>query len=181
VDERSDIELVMLEARPTLMSMLRRMLPFAQAEEVVQEAYLRLHVSSKALQGEELRRYLCKTTRNIAISRLRHEKVVRESNGKLQVHYQLGEESQNAEQKLINEHEKKLLLEAINAMPPVCRQVFIQRKIYEKPQSEIAELMGISINTVQNHLTNGMKFCRAYMLDSLRHSKRKSVVAKKVG
>jgi RNA polymerase sigma factor (sigma-70 family) len=177
MDQRTEAERAMLDSRSGLISMLRQMLPMAQAEEVVQEAFLRLHASTLELQGEDIRRYLYKMARNIAISRLRHEKVIRDSGARLELHYRhqshFGGESLNGEQLLINESDKKLLLEAINAMPPICRQVFILRKINEKPQSQIAEEMGISVNTVQNHLTNGMKFCRHFIHDRLQPDRSK--------
>ncbi|MDG0980247.1 MAG: RNA polymerase sigma factor, partial [Halieaceae bacterium] len=55
-------------------------------------------------------------------------------------------------------------------LPPVCRNVFIFRQIEGYSKKEIAEKMGISINTVDNHLTHGMKLCRRYLKETVGFS-----------
>lgn len=164
MDSDQTLESVVADSRKKLIASLVRMLPSAEAEEVAQEAFLKLYQSAKKLAPEHVRPYLFKIARNLALSRLRHHKVVVQSNSKLFIQYQLSGDVMSSEELLSNARDKTILLEAINAMPPICRQVFVYRKINEKSHTEIAQLMGISINTVQNHLSNGMKLCRQYIL-----------------
>jgi RNA polymerase sigma-70 factor (ECF subfamily) len=51
--------------------------------------------------------------------------------------------------------ELALLAEAINSLPERCREVMLLRKIKGSSQAEIAGLLGISENTVENHVTKG--------------------------
>jgi RNA polymerase sigma factor (sigma-70 family) len=48
----------------------------------------------------------------------------------------------------------------VNQLPPKCRNVFeLSRKQY-KTNKEIAQLMGISEKTVENHLTKALRYLR---------------------
>lgn len=51
------------------------------------------------------------------------------------------------------------LIEAIDALPPRCRDVFVMHKIHELPQRDVANQLGISIKTVEKHLRLGVAAC----------------------
>ena len=51
------------------------------------------------------------------------------------------------------------LLEAFNALPPACREVY-RLSLEGKPHEEIAELLNISINTIKKHKNNANHFMR---------------------
>lgn len=57
-------------------------------------------------------------------------------------------------------------MEAINTLPPICRQVFVQRKLHGKCHNSIAAMLGISTKTVENHITKGLRLCRDYIQNS---------------
>ena len=158
------MESIMRELQPKLLGALKRMLNNEEAEEVTQETFLRLHLSAKIIPDLEIQPYAFKIARNLAIGRLRHESVRRKNGPKLSIHYEMDFVDDSVEKELTDVREKAVLLAAINSLPPACRQVFIYRKIDEKPHSEIARLMGISVNTVENHLARGMKLCREFII-----------------
>ncbi len=54
----------------------------------------------------------------------------------------------------------QVLVAAIQALPPRCREVFVMHKIHELPQSEVASRLDVSIKTVEKHLRLGMLSCR---------------------
>ena len=60
----------------------------------------------------------------------------------------------------------RILIWAINQLPPACRKVFIYRKLEDKSHAEIANIMQISTKTVESHLSKGMLLCRKYLLES---------------
>ena len=59
-------------------------------------------------------------------------------------------------------HEQERLTrydEAIARLPPQCRRVFVMRKVYGYSHREIADMLDISIKTVENHVSTGLKRC----------------------
>ncbi|APR04189.1 RNA polymerase sigma factor [Thauera chlorobenzoica] len=54
----------------------------------------------------------------------------------------------------------RVLVCAIENLPPSCRDVFVMHKIHEFRQAEVAAHLGISLKTVEKHLRIGMARCR---------------------
>ena len=48
----------------------------------------------------------------------------------------------------------------INEMPEKRKEVFIQRKQIGKPVKQIAEELGVSVKTVENQITEAMKYLK---------------------
>jgi RNA polymerase sigma factor (sigma-70 family) len=146
-----------------LLCMLMNMLPRGEAEEVLQEAYLKVFVElSKGTDFEPLP-FVFRVARNLAISRLRHQKIVTQHECTLQQVTQWENAANPLEDALKIHDQDQLLIDAINSLPPICRQVFLLRKREEKSHSEIAQLLNISVKTVENHLSKGMRLCRLYI------------------
>lgn len=160
-------EQVVVEHSGALLRALFRMLPPAEAEEVLQEASLKVWSCLHNIETEAQKPYWFRTARNIAISRLRHEKVHRDAIHLLEPieHIRTVVDTAESHEK---EESQALLSEAINQLPPVCRNVFVFRKIEGYSQKEIAAKLGVSVNTVENHISNGMRFCRQYVIERLR-------------
>jgi RNA polymerase sigma-70 factor (ECF subfamily) len=155
------------------LAVLKNMVCMGEAEELLQEAYLKIYLLVQKNPNKQqplqqlmsLQPLLYSMAKNLAISTIRHQKVV---NSHLQaslsnMHANESWQSQNSEYELIKQDQETLLLEAINQLPPICRQVFVQRKIHSKSHNEIAAMLGISNKTVENHLTKGLVLCRNYV------------------
>jgi RNA polymerase sigma factor (sigma-70 family) len=172
------LSLFMQGSKTSLLNYLSKLVTTSEAEEIAQEAYLKLYLLVKEkpshhnyidlLQG--LRPMLTLIAKNLALSAIRHKKVEeRYAESQLMLHSQittaehLGE--YNTEEQVITENENLRLIVVINRLPPICRQVFIQRKLYAKSHQQIANILNISTKTVENHLTKGLILCRKYMLE----------------
>ena len=67
-----------------------------------------------------------------------------------------------------NESIRKLFMEdlkhdiktAIDSLPEKCREVFMLSYIYDLKNKEIAEVLGITLSTVENHIYNALKTLR---------------------
>ncbi len=153
----------MADTRALLMSTLRRMLEPSEAEEVLQEAYLKVFLALNEGRPIEARPFLFRVARNLAISRLRHHKVVEASSDQVQHYQQIQMERSSTEHQASLEQDQAILLRAVNALPPVCRQVFVFRKFDGKSHADIAKAMNISTKTVENHLCKGMRLCREFI------------------
>jgi len=49
---------------------------------------------------------------------------------------------------------------AVDSLPPLCRRVFVLRKVYQLSHEEIAEVMGLSRSTIEKHVAKGLIRCR---------------------
>ena len=62
---------------------------------------------------------------------------------------------------LLEEEMKNTAKQAVNELPTECRQVFELSRYEGKKYSEIAQELGISVNTVKYHIKNAIKFLSA--------------------
>jgi len=53
--------------------------------------------------------------------------------------------------------ELKRLNAAVETLPPQCRRVFILRRVYGHSPKEIAEMMALSVSTVEKHLAKALQ------------------------
>ena len=132
-------------------------------QDVVQEAYLKVFIvlrTSRA-EGHAPVALLYRAARNLAISRLRHMKVVNRSATVVAVVEELRTDAVTIEQAASASQELDTVLRVVNGLPPKCRDVFVLRWIHGLSQSRIGEQLGISVSTVEKHLAKGLKVCRS--------------------
>jgi RNA polymerase sigma factor (sigma-70 family) len=142
---------------------------FADVDELLQDTYTHLLAAGAAPNREEIRSiraFALTVARNVALSWLRHRQVVSiELVADLEALELLDERGQVEE--IVNTHQElALLAAAVARLPTRCRQVFTLRKVYGLSQKEIAAELGISENTVEQHLARGMRLCSAALADS---------------
>lgn len=133
------------------------------AQDVIQEAYLKVFVTLRrtGVDGHTPVALLYRTARNLAISRLRHMKVITRSATAVAVVEELRTDRVTVEQAASASEQLDRVLLVVNGLPPKCRDVFVLRWIHSFSQSRIAEQLGISESTVEKHLAKGLKFCRS--------------------
>jgi RNA polymerase sigma-70 factor (ECF subfamily) len=54
---------------------------------------------------------------------------------------------------------------AVDRLPPLCRRVFVLRKVYKLSHAEIAEILNVSHSTIEKHVAKGLLRCRDYLRD----------------
>ncbi|MBC3765577.1 RNA polymerase sigma factor [Neptunicella marina] len=138
---------------------LSRFLSPSDAEEVIQESFVTLLEQCKQQKPDNPQAFVFRVARNIAISRLRNQAVRRRFLDKEINQIDVIEPQENLQDSMADDQHKAKLLAAIDQLPPVCRQVFVLKKIHGYSHKEIAEQMQISVKTVENHLAKGMKAC----------------------
>ena len=140
------------------------------AEDVVQEAYLRALRSFETFRGEDIRPWLLAIVRNAAYrwlnQRRRFDNVV-----SLQEAYggNAEEEGQrmepvadvpSAEQQLIGAAERDYVLRALAELPPAFREAVVLREIEGLSYRGIAEVTGAPVGTVMSRLSRGREELR---------------------
>ena len=141
-----------------LRAWLRGQFPRAgDVDDIMQEAYVRV-LQARAVQTiESPKAFLFATARNLALGRVRHQKV--ESDFALAESAASGvyDESADVAQAVARAQELELLTQAIQSLPARCRQIITLRRIYGLPQREVAAQLGISEHTVEAQGTIGLR------------------------
>lgn len=132
-------------------------------DDVVQESYLRIWKAKGAQPIQCVRGFLFRVARNVALNLLHRERRSPISAvGDLAALSTAGEGASSAAVAATNE-ELQLLAEAIDALPPRCREIVILRRIKNLSQKEIATRLGISEETVAVQVVRGVKRCGDYL------------------
>jgi len=132
-------------------------------ENLIQEAYTRLIKAYESGPIANPRAFLFVTTRNLAFNEIRHFKhELKVTADDLHPLVDWDDVAVNPFHRAALCEEVSLLKEAIRKLPKRCRQIITLRKLYGLSQREIANRLGISINTVENQGTIGLKKCAEY-------------------
>jgi len=129
------------------------------AEEVVQDAFLKIWENRETLIiRESLIAYLYRTVQNNCLNYLRHLQVINKFNEyyteklhEAMEYYSITQEN-GLSVFIANELEDKIY-EAIEKLPAECREIFKLSRFENLKNGEIAELKGITLNTVQKQIS----------------------------
>lgn len=137
------------------------------AEGLVQDLFTTLWEKRDEIEIEHsIKAYLFRSARNKSIDWLRHEKVKDEwREEKKQLNKQ--KEHPDLSKRL---HDKRMLTEvkqAINEMPERRSEVFMLSRYEDMTYREIAELLDISISTVEKHMSKALEELRSKFLPLL--------------
>ena len=124
-----------------------------QAEDIVQEAYIKLWNNCAKVIFEKAKSFLYTVANNHFLNEVAHKKVVLE--------YQKQNVTNNATietpQYLLEEEEfHKKLKKAIADLPERQREVFLLSRIDKKKYSEISEILGISVKAVEKRMSKAL-------------------------
>ena len=133
------------------------------AEDIVQEAYLRAFRAFDGFHGEDMRPWLLAIVRNSAYrwlnNRRRSGTVISLeeafAEGSEENIDQLAANEPTAEDRLIGAAERDYVLRALGELPPALREVLVLREIEELSYRDIAEVTGAPIGTVMSRLSRG--------------------------
>lgn len=143
-----------------------RMVGEEEAADVVQDVFVELWKRQDTITlGEQIQSFLYRAVYTRALNVLKHrdiqnsyEAVMMEINWKRTEFYH---PDSNDVIKRIEDHElRKELSDAINELPDKCRTVFKLSYLHEMKNKDIAEIMGISLRTVEAHMYKALKILR---------------------
>lgn len=143
---------------PLLRSWLRSRFPDVEdVDNLVQESLARLIAVRQSTPIASPKTFLFTTARNLALDQLRRRNIFTTeplTDFDDSFVYRQGESVADA---AAHHQELELLTQAIQSLPDRCRQVLTLRKIYGLSQKEIARQLGISENTVEAQVANGVR------------------------
>lgn len=140
-----------------------RLCSIQDAEEVAQEAYVRMLKLDDPDTISHLQAYLFKIASNIAIDRMRRK-------GRRPLHLSLDglkvdipapashvDRIVNAQQQLLQ------IREIVTELPPKCRKAFLLYKFKGRSYCEIAEAMHLTESTIRKYVLRAIVYCRSRM------------------
>ena len=123
------------------------------SEEVVSDVFFKLWVHRKDLaEIENLKAYLFKATYHTSLNYLdanQRKKAISLED----VEVDLGVDTISPETKMIDKELKEIIEKAIESLPDRCKLIYKMAKVEEMKYKEIAELLNISIKTIDNQLS----------------------------
>ncbi len=128
-----------------------------QAEEIISDLFVEIWSKRKQLMLiENLKTYLYVSTRNNSIRRLQQiQKTKTVSLNSLKI--ELASVDQNAEDILIGNEVIKKVEAVIDQLPPQCKLIFKLAKEDKLKYKEIAEILTISVKTIDNQIATALK------------------------
>ncbi len=153
-----------LPHEPALRAYLFGLLPPADVDDIVQDTYTRLLGARKRGPIQSLRGLLFATARNAARDLYRRRAATRTIPI---AHIDLSrvfDETADVAEAVSRRQETEFLCNAIDALPPRCREILLLRKFENFSHREIAARLGVSENTVDAQLTKAMHRCAEYFI-----------------
>ncbi|MDR1500017.1 MAG: RNA polymerase sigma-70 factor [Tannerellaceae bacterium] len=136
------------------------------AENIVQDVFMMLWEKRRVLNVQvSLTAYLFSIVKNKCIDHLRRRVVADEYKQELNIKLLSLEDINRAFAS--DEDIERFLNDALNKLPERCRQVFIMSRIEGKKYQEIADELGISVNTVENQMSIALRKLRIELKDYL--------------
>jgi RNA polymerase sigma-70 factor (ECF subfamily) len=134
------------------------------AEDVVQEAYLRAFRFFDGFQGGDGRAWLLAVVRNTCLSWLGRRTSSTSTSIEFDEHvHRATDEADNVEEVLIRNSKIDSLRTCVGKLPDEYREVIVMRELQELSYREISEVTGVPIGTVMSRLSRG----RARLLDCM--------------
>lgn len=134
----------------------------ADAEDAVQDAYVRAYRGFRDFKGENMRPWLLKIVRNVAFRRLSDQKragnvisfdaAVSDRMGGEAIALQVPADGASAEEIVIGAGEQAMVRRALGELAPIFREAIVLREIEAMSYREIADLTGVPIGTVMSRL-----------------------------
>lgn len=146
-----------LPYEPMLRSRLRRMFIHGmEVDDVIQEMYARI-VSQPSLEAIKYpRQYAFQTATAIVIDHLRRSRVISINAAGSLDQFEISAPEASPEQQLEFREEIAAVAKLLALLPERTREVLILRRVEGLSQQETAQRLGISIKTVEKHMSQGV-------------------------
>jgi RNA polymerase sigma-70 factor (ECF subfamily) len=130
------------------------------AQEVVSDFFSELWNNRQNIKiHTNLAGYLYTSIKNRTLNKLKQKQ---QSSVDIKTLYDLPSSTLSPEEKFILEEEQKQIEDILLLIPERSRQIFIMHRFDKLKYKEIAELLGISVNTVEKHIIKALKILREY-------------------
>ncbi|HRE07523.1 MAG TPA: sigma-70 family RNA polymerase sigma factor [Opitutaceae bacterium] len=148
---------------PALRHYLQAHFPSVEADDVVQESYLKLLRAGAAGRVASARSYFFTIARNTALTLFRRRKFYSDVPLSDLPEWNLLASERNAAELADLRQRFELAVEAVDQLPGRCREILQLALLQRIAPAEIARRLELSENTVYVQIARGMKRCRDYL------------------
>jgi RNA polymerase sigma-70 factor (ECF subfamily) len=135
---------------------------FDQAEDIVQSMFMKLWEKREELDiTASVRSYLFRAVYNQCMNFIEHHAI----KTKYDAHVRIEAPSDEQQPEVFSDEVGENIRKAIDSLPPQCRSIFIMSRYEELKHAEIADRLGISVNTIQNQVCKALKLLREVLKD----------------
>ncbi len=162
-DNQQQLNTLFIAQRGALIRMLSRVVGCASlAEDLAQEAYLRVAKALNSRPIEHLQPFLYQTAQYLAFDHLRHQR------SKRRFEYQPGDDSQinqvpttapGPDSHVQGQQQLQLLQKVLASLPKRQQQILVLHKLHGLSQGEIAQRLQVSLSTVEKDLRHALNAC----------------------
>lgn len=138
----------------------RRVLTREDAEELTQEVFVRLLRQPHIDRVQNVEGFVFVTAANLLKDYYRSRSRSRTRETQSIEGLDLSSSAQDPAHEAEGRAEIGLLLDAVRALPPKCRAVFVMHRFDEVPHTEIARRLGITVSMVEKHIAAAMGHLR---------------------
>lgn len=132
-----------------------------ETDDLVQEVFIHLWEFRKFINPElSFSSFIYTMTRNRVFNFFRDADVVLQV--KKALSQKISTEENNIEAELIFSEYQQILTKAIELLPPQKKKIFNMSRLESMSHKEIALKLGISVNTVQEHISGSLRFIKTY-------------------
>ncbi len=135
----------------------------AGSEEIVADIFANIWINrDKIYIKKNVRAYLFKSTKNLAISYLRKNKNIFE---KIEEENLINTNSNSPDQYIINREKQLKIKDILDIIPKRSREIFILHRFSGLKYQDIAETLDISVKTVEKHISKALRVLRETFQD----------------
>jgi len=131
----------------------------SDAEDIVQNAFLRVWRAMELGLVRSPRAVLFKTARNLALNHLRGARHPDQA-VPLAADADPPHDGLSAEERIIFDEDLTACRRAFNSLPVRCRETLALRIVEELSYKEMSKRLGISVSTLEKHYIRGRRLCR---------------------
>jgi RNA polymerase sigma-70 factor (ECF subfamily) len=134
------------------------------AEDIVQDTFIKVWEQKKeVIYSEQAKFYLVTAVRNNCISALRKQ------NTRGEVYSETTPEGEpepfitNTQQREQQSEQQQKIADALNQLPPKCKEVFLLVKLHGMSYKQAAGALSLSVKTIENQMGKAIKTLREYV------------------
>ena len=151
-----------------------------EAEDVVQDAYLRAISHFASFKGGDGRAWLLTIVRNSCYDRLKQKGASAQDTDFDEAIHSAGRPTIDPETALLRAERSELVTKSLTGLPAQYREVLVLRELEELSYREIATIAGIPVGTVMSRLSRARQQLEQTLLDYMERGELDGVVSTEV-